>query len=64
MIRIVESSQIGKLLARKAARFTEAEAVVRPILEDVRNRATKLYSITHACSTGSIAGLRSFPLRN
>jgi histidinol dehydrogenase len=41
MIRIVESSQIGKLLARKAARFTEAEAVVRPILEDVRKRGDK-----------------------
>lgn len=41
MIRIAESSQIGKLLARKAARFTEAEAVVRPILEDVRNRGDK-----------------------
>ncbi len=41
MIRIVESSQIGKLLARKAARFTEAEAVVRPILDDVRKRGDK-----------------------
>jgi histidinol dehydrogenase len=41
MIRIVESSQTGKLLARKAARFTEAENVVRPILEAVRKRGDK-----------------------
>jgi histidinol dehydrogenase len=41
MIRIVESSQTGKLLARKAARFTEAESVVRPILEGVRKRGDK-----------------------
>jgi histidinol dehydrogenase len=41
MIRIIESSQIGRLLARKAARFTEAEAVVRPILENVRARGDK-----------------------
>jgi histidinol dehydrogenase len=31
VIRILETKQIGRLLARKAARFTEAEAVVRPI---------------------------------
>ncbi len=36
MIRILETKQVGRLLARKAARFTEAEAVVRPILEAVR----------------------------
>src|SRR5688500_11840187 len=41
MIRVIESSQIGKLLARKAARFTEAEEVVRPILENVRRRGDK-----------------------
>jgi histidinol dehydrogenase len=41
MIRIVESSQTGKLLARKAARFTKAESVVRPILEAVRKRGDK-----------------------
>ena len=38
MIRILESNQVGRLLARKAARFTEAEAVVRPILDAVRQR--------------------------
>ncbi len=38
MIRILESKQVGRLLARKAARFTEAEAVVRPILDAVRRR--------------------------
>ena len=41
MIRIVDSTQVGKLLARKAARFAEAEAVVRPILEAVRKRGDK-----------------------
>ena len=41
MIRILESSQVGKLLARKAARFTEAESAVRPILEDVRKRGDR-----------------------
>ncbi len=38
MIRILESKQVGRLLARKAARFTEAETTVRPILEAVRRR--------------------------
>jgi histidinol dehydrogenase len=38
VIRILESKHVGRLLARKAARFTEAEAVVRPILEAVRKR--------------------------
>jgi histidinol dehydrogenase len=41
MIRIIDSTQAGKLLARKAARFEEAEAVVRPILENVRKRGDK-----------------------
>ncbi|HXS98566.1 MAG TPA: histidinol dehydrogenase [Candidatus Limnocylindrales bacterium] len=41
MIRILESRQIGRLLARKAARFEEAEAVVRPILDAVRERGDK-----------------------
>jgi histidinol dehydrogenase len=36
MLRIIHSDQVGKLLKRRAARFTEAEQVVRPILEDVR----------------------------
>ncbi len=38
MIRIVESKEIGKILARRAARFTEAEETVRPILDAVRKR--------------------------
>ncbi len=41
MIRILESKDIGRLLARKAARLGEAEAVVKPILEDVRRRGDK-----------------------
>ncbi len=41
MIRILESKEAGKLLARKAARFEEAEAVVRPILADIRKRGDK-----------------------
>ncbi len=41
MIRIVEHTQVGRILARKAARFTEAEQVVRPILDAVRNRGVK-----------------------
>src|SRR5215475_845068 len=38
MIRILESKQVGRLFARRAARLGEAEAVVRPILEAVRKR--------------------------
>lgn len=41
MIRILQSSEVGKLLARKAARFAGAEAIVRPILEAVRKRGDK-----------------------
>lgn len=41
MIRILETKQVGRLLARKAARFTEAEAVVRPILDAVRKRGDR-----------------------
>ncbi len=41
MIRIIQSSEVGKLLARKAARFAEAEDTVRPILEAVRKRGDK-----------------------
>jgi histidinol dehydrogenase len=40
-MRILESKQVGRLLARKAARFTEAEAVVRPILDAVRQRGDR-----------------------
>jgi len=38
MIRILTSKQMGRLFARRAARLSEAEAVVRPILEAVRKR--------------------------
>ena len=41
MIRIIESKDVGRLLARKAARFSEAETVVRPILEAVRKRGDR-----------------------
>ncbi|HEY1493945.1 MAG TPA: histidinol dehydrogenase [Candidatus Solibacter sp.] len=41
MIRILESKDVGRLLARKAARFTEAEEVVRPILEAVRKHGDR-----------------------
>ena len=41
MIRIVEVAQVSKILARKAARFEEAELIVRPILEAVRMRGDK-----------------------
>jgi histidinol dehydrogenase len=40
-MRILETKQIGRLLARKAARFEEAEAVVRPILDAVRKRGDR-----------------------
>ncbi|MBM3753634.1 MAG: histidinol dehydrogenase [Acidobacteria bacterium] len=45
MIRIVDHTQIGRILARKAARFTEAEQTVRPILEAVRKDGDK--SVLH-----------------
>ena len=41
MIRILESKQVGRLFARRAARLGEAEGVVRPILEDVRKRGDR-----------------------
>ncbi len=41
MIRILESKDMGRLLARRAARLTEAEEIVRPILETVRKRGDK-----------------------
>jgi histidinol dehydrogenase len=41
MIRIIRSTDIGRLLQRKAARFAEAEATVRPILEGVRKRGDR-----------------------
>ena len=41
MLRILESKDLGRVLARRAARMTEAEATVRPILEAVRKRGDK-----------------------
>ena len=41
MIRILKSQQIGRLLARRTARLTEAENIVRPILEAIRTRGDK-----------------------
>jgi histidinol dehydrogenase len=41
MLRILESSKIGNLLTRRGARMAEAEAAVKPILEDVRKRGDK-----------------------
>ena len=41
LIRILGTNQVGRLLARKAARFYEAEAIVAPILEAVRKRGDK-----------------------
>lgn len=38
MLRILSSRDAERLLKRRAARLDEAEAVVRPILEDVRRR--------------------------
>jgi histidinol dehydrogenase len=41
MIRILESNAMGRVLARRAARMTEAEETVRPILEAVRKSGDK-----------------------
>jgi histidinol dehydrogenase len=41
MIRILEATEIGRLLTRRSGRMAEAEAAVRPILEDVRKRGDK-----------------------
>ncbi|MBS1855452.1 MAG: histidinol dehydrogenase [Acidobacteria bacterium] len=41
MIRILASKDVGRLLARKAARLSEAEATVRPILDAVRARGDR-----------------------
>lgn len=41
MIRILDSSEVGKLLVRRAARMASAEQSVRPILEAVRTRGDK-----------------------
>ena len=41
MLRILHSKDMGRVLSRRAARFEEAEATVRPILEAVRTRGDK-----------------------
>jgi histidinol dehydrogenase len=41
VIRILDSKDIGALLARRGARLAQAEAVVRPILEAVRKRGDR-----------------------
>ena len=41
MIRILPSTQVARLLARRKARLAGAEETVRPILEDVRKRGDK-----------------------
>jgi histidinol dehydrogenase len=41
MLRILESKDMGRVLARREARMTEAEETVRPILEAVRKRGDK-----------------------
>jgi histidinol dehydrogenase len=41
MLRILNSKQIGRLLARRKARLTGAEATVRPILEAIRTRGDR-----------------------
>lgn len=41
MIRILKSTDVTRVLARRAARMDDAEAIVRPILEAVRKRGDK-----------------------
>ncbi len=41
MLRILEAKDMGRVLARRAARLNEAEEIVRPILETVRTRGDK-----------------------
>jgi len=41
VIRILQSKDIGRLLARRKARLSEAEAIVRPILDAVRQRGDR-----------------------
>ena len=40
-MRILEASQVGRLLARRSARMEEAEEIVKPILEAVRRRGDR-----------------------
>jgi histidinol dehydrogenase len=41
MIRVLDTSEIGLILARRHARLSQAEAVVRPILEAVRRHGDR-----------------------
>src|SRR6185295_17284144 len=41
MIRILTSKDVTKVLARRSARMTDAEAIVKPILEAVRKYGDK-----------------------
>jgi histidinol dehydrogenase len=41
VIRIIDSKDAGRLLKRRAARFGEAEVIVRPILDAVRERGDR-----------------------
>jgi len=41
MVRIVDTTAVASMLAKRAGRMTEAEALVRPILEAVRKRGDK-----------------------
>lgn len=41
MIRIIEASEISALLRRRSTRMAEAEAIVRPILDDVKKRGDR-----------------------
>jgi len=41
VIRILKSTDVTRVLARRSARLSEAEAIVRPILEAVRKRGDK-----------------------
>lgn len=48
MLRIIEGSQAGELITRKAARLSEAEATVAPIIEDIRRRGdAALFEYAH-----------------
>src|SRR5947208_11631715 len=38
MLRIIDASQAEDLISRKAVRLSEAEAIVAPILDDIRRR--------------------------
>jgi len=41
MLRIVDSKQVGRILARKAVNLANAEEIVRPILDAVKTRGDK-----------------------